>query len=132
MWLTQAARLDGLSPSIKVEFRSLMPYRQERARNAYNAGVRPLTVITGILLGSCFSIAFSLAAVLVIFAILGNAHPRLNEEFPSLLTSFAIFTLMTAISAWSFYALLKGLRLRWLAQILLWSGLFATGYYYWP
>jgi len=109
-----------------------MPYRQERARNAYNAGVRPLTVITGILLGSCFSIAFSLAAVLIIFAILGGEHPRLNEEFPSLLASFAIFTLMTAISAWSFYALLKGLRSRWLAQVLLWAGLLATGFYYWP
>ena len=94
--------------------------------------MRPLTVITGILLGSSLSIAFSLAAVLVIFAILGTDHPRLSHEFGPLLASFSIFSVMTAISAASFYALLVHHPARWLAQAAMWLGLLATGLYYWP
>ena len=94
--------------------------------------MRPLTVITGILLGSSLSIAFSLAAVLVIFTVLGDDHPRLNREFRPLLASFSIFTVMTAISAASFYTLVHKHALRWYAQTLMWLGLLATGAYYWP
>lgn len=94
--------------------------------------MRPLTMITGVLLGSCLSIAFSLAAVLLIFWILGDNYPRLNDEFGPLVTSFAIFTAMTAISAVSFYSLLQQHPARWLAQAVMWAGLAATGYYYWP
>lgn len=92
----------------------------------------PLTVITGILLGTSFSIAFSLAAVLIIFWVLGDDYPRLDHELPALVTSLALFTLMTAISAVSFYAMLKSQRARWVLQGLLWSGLMALGAYYWP
>ena len=94
--------------------------------------MRPLTVITGILLGTSLSIAFSLAAVLVVFTVLGDEHPRLNREFGPLLASFSIFTVMTAISAASFYAVVKHHALRWYAQGLMWAGLLATGAYYWP
>lgn len=94
--------------------------------------MRPLTVITGILLGSCLSIAFSLAAVLVIFAVLGDDHPRLDREFGPLLASFSIFTIMTAVSAVSFYTLVKHHRARWAAQALMWAGFIATGFYFWP
>jgi hypothetical protein len=92
----------------------------------------PLTVITGILLGTSFSIAFSLAAVLIIFWFLGDDYPRLDHEFPALLTSLALFTLMTAISAVSFYAMLKSQRARWPLQGLMWGCLVAVGAYYWP
>jgi hypothetical protein len=94
--------------------------------------MRPLTVITGILLGSSLSIAFSLAAVRVIFAIIGDEHPRLDREFGPLLASFSIFTVMTAISAASFYTLAKHRPERWYAQAVMWAGFVATGYYYWP
>ena len=94
--------------------------------------MRPLTVVTGILLGSCLSIAFSLAAVLVIFLILGDDYPRLGQEYGSLLASFSIFTAMTAISAASFYALIKHHAARWLAQATMWAGLAGVVYYYWP
>ena len=94
--------------------------------------MRPLTVITGILLGSCLSIAFSLAAVLLIFLFLADDYPRLSLEYGSLLASFSIFTAMTAISAASFYALLKHHPTRWAAQAAMWAGLFGAGYYYWP
>jgi hypothetical protein len=94
--------------------------------------MRPLTVITGILLGSCLSIAFSLAAVLFVFLVLGDEYPRLEHEFSPLLRSLAVFTAMTAISALSFYWLLKEHEHLWLAQGAMWLGLLATGQYYWP
>lgn len=92
----------------------------------------PLTVITGIILGSCLSIAFSLAAVLIIFLFLGDDYPRLAHEFGALVASFSLFTAMTAITAASFYALVKHHPARWAAQGLMWSGLAAIGAYYWP
>ena len=92
----------------------------------------PLTVITGIILGSCLSIAFSLAAVLIIFLLLGDDYPRLAHEFGSLIASFSLFTAMTAVTAASFYALIKHHPARWAAQGVMWSCLLATGAYYWP
>ncbi|MDH4073001.1 MAG: hypothetical protein OEV41_07845 [Gammaproteobacteria bacterium] len=94
--------------------------------------MRPLTVITGILLGSSLSIAFSLGAVLIVFTVLGTDHPRLNHEFRPLLASFAVFTLMTAICGASFYTLLRDHRTRWAAQAGMWAALLGVGYYYWP
>lgn len=94
--------------------------------------MRPLTVITGILLGSSFSIAFSLAGVMCIFFILGDDHPRLNNEIRPLFNSFAIFTAMTAVTATSFYTLIKDLAGRWPAQGVMWLSLFSIVFYYWP
>ncbi len=94
--------------------------------------MKPLTVVTGIVLGTCLSIAVSLAAVMCIFLILGDEHPRIDYEFPALLGSFAIFLGMTAVAAVSFYSLLIGHPGRFVAQALLWLGVAATVYYYWP
>ncbi len=94
--------------------------------------MRPLTVINGIFFGSCLSIAVSLGFVLIVFLVLGTDHPRLQAEFRPLTISLSIFLGMTAISAASFYSLLINHRLRWVAQVLLWAGLGATGWYYWP
>jgi len=94
--------------------------------------MRPLTVVTGIMLGSCLSIAVSLAAVLFIFVLLGDEYPRLNYEFDALVSSLLIFTAMTAISALSFYWMLIGDPRRRIAQLMLWTGLAATAFYYWP
>ena len=94
--------------------------------------MRPLTMITGILLGSCAAITISLALVLVVFLWLGDDHPRLQHEFRPLLGSMLIFLGMTAISAASFYSLLIGHRARYAAQALMWLGLLGTAWYYWP
>jgi hypothetical protein len=92
----------------------------------------PLTVVTGILLGSCLSISFSLGAVLLMVLAVGTDHPRLAQELPALLTSLAIFSVMTAICGASFYLLLKKHGGRWVAQGLMWAGFALTGYFYWP
>ena len=94
--------------------------------------MRPLTVVTGVILGSCLSIAVSLAMVLVVVLIIGEETPRLEREFRPLLHSLLIFSGMTAIAAGSFYALVKRHALRFLAQLALWLGIAATGWYYWP
>lgn len=94
--------------------------------------MRPLTVINGIFFGSCLSIAISLGFVLIVFLVIGTDHPRLEAEFRPLTLSLSIFLGMTAISAASFYSLLINHRWRWPAQVLLWVGLGATGWYYWP
>ena len=94
--------------------------------------MRPLTVITGILLGSSLAITLSLAAVLIIFLILGDDYPRVQHEFDSLVASVSIFLVMTIISAGSFYTLLINHPLRWGVQLLMWAGLAATTWYFLP
>ena len=94
--------------------------------------MRPLTVITGILLGSSLAITVSLAAVLVIFLFLGDDYPRVQHEFSSLLSSVGIFFGMTIICGASFYALLINHPYRFWGQALMWAGLAATTWYYLP
>jgi hypothetical protein len=94
--------------------------------------VRPLTVVTGILLGSCLSISVSLGAVLVIFLVLADDYPRLNAEFGVMLSSLGVFSAMTVLTGLSFYSLLIGHSWRMAAQLAMWLGLLAMGVYYWP
>jgi hypothetical protein len=94
--------------------------------------MRPLTVITGILLGSCASIAISLAMVVIVFLVLGDEYPRLQHEFRPLLISMFIFLGMTVLTAGSFYSLVRMLRWRIWSQLLMWLGLSATTWYFLP
>ena len=94
--------------------------------------MHPMTVVTGILLGSAFSIMLSLAAVMLLYLILGDEYPRLAHEFSALIESTLIFLGLTAVSAMSFYSLLKSHASRWWLQVALWSTVAATTYYYWP
>lgn len=94
--------------------------------------MRPLTVVTLIILGSCFAIMVSLGAVLVVVLVLGDEAPRLQREFTALLHSFFLFVGMTTIGGLSFYSLLKNSRARYWAQAALWAGILLTGWYYWP
>lgn len=94
--------------------------------------MRPLSVITGILLGSCASIAISLAMVVIVFLVLGDEYPRLQHEFRPLLKSMFIFLGMTVLTAGSFYSLVRMLRWRLWSQLLMWLGLSATIWYFLP
>lgn len=94
--------------------------------------MRPLTAINLIILGSCFAITFSLAAVLIVVLVLGDEYPRLQSEFEPLLKSFFVFLGMTTLSVASFYSLVRVHRLRLWAQGAMWLGLIATGWFYWP
>ncbi|HZD54020.1 MAG TPA: hypothetical protein VE175_13305 [Woeseiaceae bacterium] len=94
--------------------------------------MRPLTVITGIVLGSCLSITVSLLAVLIMFLVLGHDYPRLSVEFPAMRASVALFSGMTAVSALSFYTHVIRHKWRVPAQLLMWASLVGVGWYYWP
>lgn len=94
--------------------------------------MRPLMVINGFLLGSCLSITVSLLLVLVVFIVIGDDHPRIQYEFRPLLSSMFIFLGMTIISAGSFYSLVIVHRARFWLQALMWAGLAATGWHFWP
>jgi hypothetical protein len=92
--------------------------------------MRPLAVINGVVLGSCLSIAVSLAAVMFVYLLVADESPRLQAEFRPLLASMLIFLGMTAISGASFYTLLTKRRTRTGFQIAMWAGLLATSWYY--
>ena len=94
--------------------------------------MRPLVVITGIVAGSCLSISVSLAAVLLIYLVLGNDHPRVQHEFGPLLASLSIFLGMTAVSAASFYTLLINHRFRFYLQAAMWTCVAGVAWYYAP
>lgn len=94
--------------------------------------MQPLTVITGILLGTTAAIAAGLAVVLFLFFIMVDDYPRLAAEFGPLQVSTAIFLVMTAICAASFLGLVRQARWRWVAQAGMWLGLALTVLYYWP
>ncbi len=94
--------------------------------------MQPLTVITGILLGTSASIAAGLTVVLFLFFILVDEHPRLATEFAPLQVSTAIFLVMTAVCAASFLGLVRRARWRWIAQGAMWLGLGLAVMYYLP
>lgn len=94
--------------------------------------MRPLSVVTLIVLGSSFAITFSLAAVVLVVVLLGTDHPRLASEFEPLLKSLALFLGMTVVAAASFYSLVRKLAMRFWLQGAMWLSLIGIGYYYWP
>lgn len=94
--------------------------------------MHPLTVVTGILLGSAASIALGLSVVMLMFFILSGEHPRLYTELGPLAISTSIFLGMTAICAASFISLLLRYSWWWLAQAGMWLGLALVVLYYLP
>lgn len=94
--------------------------------------MHPMTIVTGILLGSSAAIAAGLAVVVLIFFLLAGEHPRLSAEIGPLLTSTGIFLGMTAVCAASFISLLKELRWWWIPQAGMWGGLGLVVLYYLP
>ena len=91
--------------------------------------MRPISVVTLIILGSNFGITVCLAAVLIVVLFLGEDYPV--GEFWPLLKVFGLFAVMTAISALSFYTLIKMHQARYWSQAALWIGLVLTGWYFW-
>lgn len=94
--------------------------------------MRPLTIITGILLGSAASIAAGLSVVLLLFYLLIDEYPRLADEYPALVDSALLFLALTAVSVISFLGLIKEWRWRWLGQAAMWAGLVLVVMYYLP
>lgn len=94
--------------------------------------MQPLTMLTGVILGSVFAIGLSLSVVLLLLTIVGTDYPQVAAERDGLATAIAIFWALTALAAASFVGLIRRGWWRWPAQLLLWGGLVVTGLYYWP
>lgn len=94
--------------------------------------MHPLTVVTGILLGSAASIAAGLAVVMLLFFLLAGKHAQLSAEIGTLAVNTLIFLGMTIICAASFISLIKGRSWWWLPQLGMWAALGLTVLYYLP
>ncbi len=94
--------------------------------------MRPSVVLLGFVLGSAAAITFGLLGVAVVFTWLQPEYPRLDSELPSLWGSLALFAILTAASAASFYGLIRVTVWRRAAVAVLLLGLGAVGWYHWP
>lgn len=94
--------------------------------------MQPLTVVTGILLGSAASIAMGLAVVMFLFLLLSGEHPRVAGELGSLVTNAMMFLAMTIVCAASFISLVKDRSWWWVPQVGMWSGVVLLVLYYLP
>lgn len=94
--------------------------------------MRPITVVTGILLGSAASIALGLAVVMLMFFLISAEHPQVSAEIRPLISNTLIFLAMTIICAASFIGLVKRRRWWWLPQAAMWAGLGLIVAYYMP
>jgi uncharacterized membrane protein YfcA len=95
--------------------------------------MRPAVVVLGFVLGSAAAITFALAGTMIVFVTLRSEYPRLESELGPLLTSVALFLLLTVAAAGSFYGELKGRRWRRSALAALFIMLVAVAAYHaWP
>ena len=92
--------------------------------------MRPLTVLTGIVLGSSAATAFALAATLVVFALLRDEHPQFRSELPLLAVYLAVFLGLTALAGLGVVGLARERPWwRW-AQAAMWAALAALAALY--
>ena len=93
--------------------------------------MQPLTILTGVVLGSAAATTFALTATLVVFLVLAGEHPQFKAELPLLAVYSAVFALLTALAAVSFVALLKQRPRRAWAQLVMWAAVLGVGALYW-
>lgn len=93
--------------------------------------MRPLTVLTGIVLGSSAATTFGLGATLIVFLVLSNETPEFREELPMLAGYLAIFVGLTAVAGISFIGLARERPWRHWAQVAMWGVLAGLAALYW-
>ncbi len=94
--------------------------------------MQPLTVVLGVVLGSVFSLAFSLGIVWMIFGLRQGEDSRYALELPELARATVLFSLVTVVSALSFVGSLRSSAWRRWPLLGLMIGLVGIGFYYWP
>jgi hypothetical protein len=93
--------------------------------------LRPLTVLTGIVLGSAAATTFGLGATLIVFLVLSGETPRFRDELPLLAEYLAIFVGLTAIAGLSFVGQARERPWRRWAQAAMWGTLATLAALYW-
>jgi hypothetical protein len=92
----------------------------------------PLGFLTGVVLGSAASIALVLAMVVVIFALSSGSQAAIGAEYPGLLATAGLFSILAATAGAAFAGLQQRKPWRWYAQAIMWLTLAMIGWYYWP
>ena len=85
--------------------------------------MRPLTVLTGIVLGSSAATTFGLGATLVVFLVLSGEFPQFRAELPLLGLYLALFSGLTALAAVSFIGQARETSWRYWATGAMWAAL---------
>jgi hypothetical protein len=93
--------------------------------------VRPLTVLTGIVLGSSAATTFGLGATVVVFLVLSGEVPEFRAELPMLAVYLVLFIGLTALAGVSFVGLAKNRPWRRWAQGAMWGALAGLAALYW-
>ena len=93
--------------------------------------MQPLTILTGVVLGSAAATTFALGATLVVFLVLAGEHPQFKAELPLLAVYALVFGVLTAVAAVSFVAELKQRRWRLWSQLLMWMAVCGVAALYW-
>jgi len=93
--------------------------------------MQPLTILTGVVLGSAAATTFALGATLVVFLVLAGEHPQFRAELPLLAVYALVFGILTAVAALSFVAELKQRRWRLWSQLLMWMAVLGVAALYW-
>ena len=93
--------------------------------------MQPLTVLTGIVLGSSAATTFGLGATLIVFLMLSGEVPEFRKELPLLALYVALFAGLTALAATSFVGLAKNRPWRRWAQGAMWGALAGLATLYW-
>ena len=93
--------------------------------------MRPLTVLTGIVLGSAAATTFGLGATLIVFLVLSGEMPQFRAELPLLAVYLGIFVGLTALAGISFIGLARQRPWRAWAQVAMWGSLAGLAALYW-
>lgn len=93
--------------------------------------MRPLTVLTGIVLGSSAATTFGLGATLIVFAVLADETPQFREELPLLAGYLAMFVGLTALAGVSFIGQARERSWRRWAQLAMWGAVAGLAGIYW-
>lgn len=94
--------------------------------------MRPLAVLLGIVMGSAVSIAVGLILTWVVFLFLSDSAARFAPERLPLARGIAVFTLVSAASAASFYGELRVQHWRFASHTALAALLGLAAWLYWP
>ena len=95
--------------------------------------MRPITILTAIILGSCLAITISLIAVWILLSLVSNDPEftsRVASELSVLPSHVATFIPLTGLAALTFLASQKEKWHWWIWQLLLWTSLIVVGIYY--
>lgn len=94
--------------------------------------MRPLTILLGIILGSCVAIAVALGMTGIVFLLIPEYGAQLSGERAPLLLGLLVSWCLTGLAAAAFFGELRVRGWRRWPQAVLGLGLALLAWHYWP